>query len=52
MEVVRLLVERGARLDLKDIVWRGTAAGWARHGGRAEVEAFLRSKETDRKMQE
>lgn len=49
MEVVRLLVERGARLDLKDIVWQGTPAGWARHGARAEVEAFLRSKETDSK---
>jgi hypothetical protein len=44
MEVVRLLVERGARLDLKDIVWQGTPAAWARHDGRAEVEAFLRSK--------
>lgn len=52
MEVVRLLVERGARLDLKDIVWQGTPAGWARHGGKAEVEAFLRSKETGSKTPE
>ena len=28
-DVVRLLVERGARLDLKDTIWQGTAAGWA-----------------------
>jgi hypothetical protein len=45
MDVVRLLVERHARLDLKDILWQGTATGWARHGGRAEVEESLRSKE-------
>jgi hypothetical protein len=43
-EVVRLLVERGARLDLKDILWRATPADWARHAGRTEIEAYLRSK--------
>jgi ankyrin repeat protein len=31
--VVRLLVERGARLDLRDTVWHGTPLGWARYGG-------------------
>src|SRR5262249_60238913 len=31
--VVRLLVERGARLDLRDTVWQGTPLGWARYGG-------------------
>src|SRR5262249_57676989 len=44
--VVRLLVERGARLDLRDTVWHGTPLGWARHGGRkkqAEMVACLRS---------
>src|SRR5205823_11445203 len=30
--VVRLLVERGARLDMRDTVWHGTPLGWARHG--------------------
>jgi hypothetical protein len=43
-EVVRLLVERGARLDLKDVLWRATPADWARHAGRTEIEAYLRSK--------
>src|SRR3984957_4609043 len=43
-EVVRLLVERGARLDFKDVLWRGTPADWARHAGRTEIEAYLRSK--------
>jgi hypothetical protein len=46
MEVVRLLVERGARLDTKDILWHGTPAGWAKHEGRAEVEAFLRGRDS------
>jgi hypothetical protein len=43
-ELVHLLVERGARLDLKDILWRGTPADWARHAGRTEIEAYLRRK--------
>jgi len=49
MEVVRLLVERGARVDMKDVLWHGTAADWARRVGDAEIEAFLRGKEDDRK---
>jgi hypothetical protein len=44
--VVRLLIERGARLDLKDTLWQGTPADWARHEGRAAMEAFLRSEQT------
>jgi hypothetical protein len=39
--VARLLVERGARLDLKDVLWQGTPAGWARHGGRTELAEYL-----------
>jgi ankyrin repeat protein len=31
--VVRLLVERGARLDIRDKIWNGTPLGWAVHGG-------------------
>jgi ankyrin repeat protein len=31
--VVRLLVERGARLDVRDRIWQGTPLGWALHGG-------------------
>jgi hypothetical protein len=41
-EMVRLLVEWGARLDLKDVLWGGTPADWARHGGKKEIEAYLR----------
>jgi hypothetical protein len=43
--LVRLLVEHGARLDLKDILWHGTPADWARHEGRPEIEAYLRARE-------
>ena len=43
--VVRLLVERGARLDMLDVLWHGTPADWARHGGRLELEAYLRAQE-------
>ena len=45
MAVVRLLVERGARLDLRDTVYHGTPLGWAEYGGRTEIAAFLRQSE-------
>ena len=44
--VVRLLIERGARLDVKDTVWHGTPLGWAIYGGgkkQAEMAECLRS---------
>jgi ankyrin repeat protein len=44
--VVRLLVTRGARLDIRDTIWNGTPLGWALHGGgdaRAEIAECLRS---------
>jgi hypothetical protein len=43
IEVVRLLVERGANLDLKDVLWQGTPADWAQHEGRTDIEAYLRA---------
>jgi ankyrin repeat protein len=42
--VVRLLVERGARLDIRDTVWEGTPLGWAEYGGRTEVADYLRGR--------
>jgi hypothetical protein len=37
--VVRLLVECGARLDIRDALWQGTPLGWALYGGgKAKVE--------------
>jgi ankyrin repeat protein len=44
--VVRLLVERGARLDIRDTIWHGTPLGWAIHGGgkaRPQMADCLRS---------
>lgn len=42
-EVVGLLVERGARLDLQDVLWHATPADWAAHAGKTELGAFLRA---------
>jgi ankyrin repeat protein len=44
-DVVRLLVERGARLDAKDRIHESTPLGWAEYGGREEIAAYLRSRE-------
>jgi hypothetical protein len=43
LDVVRLLVERGANLDMIDTLWKGTAIGWARHAGQSQVESYLLS---------
>jgi len=42
--VVKLLVERGARTDIKDILFGGTPLGWAKYEHRKEVEDYLREK--------
>jgi hypothetical protein len=49
IQTVRLLAERGARLDLKDIIWQGAPADWAKHGGKMEIEAFLRRTDQGKK---
>jgi len=41
-EVVRLLVERGARLDIADTIYDGTPLDWAIHGEQAAVAEYLR----------
>ncbi len=41
--VVRLLVERGARLDIKDQIFQGTPLGWAEYGGQAAIAGYLRA---------
>jgi hypothetical protein len=42
--VVRLLVERGARLDIQDTIYRAAPLGWAIHGGHADIATYLRSR--------
>jgi len=44
LDAVRVLVERGARLDMRDTLYDGTPLGWAEHGGKTEVAAYLRSR--------
>jgi ankyrin repeat protein len=44
-DVVKLLVERGARLDIKDVLWQGTPADWARYAKRPEIESYLREQQ-------
>jgi ankyrin repeat protein len=51
-QVVRLLVEHGARLDIKDLLWHATPADWARHAGKEELEAYLRTRDTRSKQEE
>jgi ankyrin repeat protein len=43
IHVVRLLVERGARLDIPDKHYQGTPLDWAIHGQRTAVADFLSS---------
>jgi hypothetical protein len=43
--VAELLLERGARKDMKDILFQGTPADWARHAGHADLAEYLGSAE-------
>ncbi|MEZ5292796.1 MAG: ankyrin repeat domain-containing protein [Vicinamibacterales bacterium] len=44
LAVVELLVDRGARLDIRDTLWDGTPLGWAEYGQRPAVAAYLRAR--------
>lgn len=41
-EIARLLVQNGARLDLRDVLYNGTPADWADHMGHADLADELR----------
>jgi ankyrin repeat protein len=43
LNVVRLLIERGARLDTKDTIYQSTPLGWAHYCDRPEIAAYLKS---------
>jgi ankyrin repeat protein len=45
--VVRLLVERGARLDIKDTIYRSTPLGWATYSGKTAIADYLRASGAD-----
>ena len=42
--VVRLLVERGARLDIRDTIYQGTPLDWAVYGQRTALADYLRDR--------
>jgi ankyrin repeat protein len=44
-DVVRLLIQQGARLDLKDMLFGGTPADWAEHAGKTRLGQYLRRQE-------
>ena len=44
LEVVKLLVARGAKLDTKDTIHQGTPLGWADYCNQPEIAAFLRER--------
>jgi len=46
-DIVRLLVERGAGLDVMDTLWQGTPAGWAEHAGRTQIEQYLLARQKE-----
>lgn len=42
--VVKLLVERGARLDIRDTIYGGTPLGWAVHCEKPSIAEYLRAR--------
>jgi ankyrin repeat protein len=42
LDVVKLLVERGARLDIEDTIYQSTPLGWAQYCDQPHIAAFLR----------
>ncbi|MCC6769878.1 MAG: ankyrin repeat domain-containing protein [Gemmatimonadaceae bacterium] len=47
LPLVQLLTAHGARTDISDTLWRGTALGWAEHGEQTAVADYLRGLEAD-----
>lgn len=43
--VVKLLVERGAKRDLKDTIYQSTPLGWAEYAGQTEIAKYLRAQQ-------
>jgi ankyrin repeat protein len=44
LDVVKLLVEHGARVDLRDHLYDGTPLDWAVYGDRSEIADYLRDR--------
>lgn len=41
LDVVKLLIARQARLDIRDTIHGGTALAWAKHCGKRAIESYL-----------
>ena len=41
LALVQLLIEYGARTDIRDTLWHSTASGWAEHGDQREMVEYL-----------
>jgi hypothetical protein len=52
LQVVQLLVQQGARLDTRDILFDGRPLEWAEYGGKAEIAACLRNSEASNSSQD
>lgn len=50
-EIVRLLVECGAYLAIKDTLWKGTPVDWAKYADNKQIAAYLEEREKPRKTQ-
>lgn len=46
LDVAKMLVERGAKLDMLDRLCNGTPRDWAHHGKQSEVENYLHERES------
>ena len=48
--VVRLLVERGARIDIRDSLFESTPLGWAEYLNQEQIAEYLRGRGNDSKL--
>jgi hypothetical protein len=46
LDIVRYLVQRGARTDIQDVLYDATPLGWAEHANRSDVIDYLRRLES------
>jgi len=44
VELMELLISRGARIDMTDRMWGSTPLGWAIHQGKTRIRAYLESR--------
>ena len=44
LDVVKLLIDRGAQLDTRDTIHQGTPLGWATHCNQPEIAEYLRTR--------